>query len=95
VKYWNEALLLWKQLDEKAKVSRLHHKMANVLWAEIGDTEKAKEHHEKALKILETEPESVELASLYNDVANMMLFHIGNMAKALLALRKRLSLLKN
>jgi len=92
VKYWNEALLLWKQLDEKAKVSKLHRRMANVLWAEIGDTEKAKEHHEKALKILEAEPESVELASVYNDVANMMLFHIGNMAKALSWAEKALEL---
>ena len=33
MKYWNEALLLWKQLHEKEKISRLHRKMANVLWS--------------------------------------------------------------
>jgi tetratricopeptide (TPR) repeat protein len=72
---------LWKQLDEKGKVAGLHRKMASILWEEIGDTEKAKEHQDKALKILETEPESVELASLYEDMAHMY-YRIGDMAKA-------------
>jgi tetratricopeptide (TPR) repeat protein/KaiC/GvpD/RAD55 family RecA-like ATPase len=71
IKYWNEALLVWKQLDEKETVARLHRKMANVLWSSRGDTEKAKMHHEEALKILEKEPESAELASLFNDMARM------------------------
>jgi adenylate cyclase len=82
MKYWNDALLLWKQLHEKEKASRLHRKMANVLWDEMGDTEKAKEHHNEALNILETEPESLELASLYEDMARM-LYRTGDMAKAL------------
>jgi tetratricopeptide (TPR) repeat protein len=71
MKYWNEALQLWKQLNEKESVARLHGKMANVLWRSRGDTEKAKTHHEEALKILEKEPESVELASLFNDMASL------------------------
>jgi len=70
MKYWNEALLLWKQLYEKRNVSKLHYKIANLLW-EKGDAEKAKVHHEEALQILEKEPESVELASLYEDMAHM------------------------
>jgi tetratricopeptide (TPR) repeat protein len=69
MKYWDEALSLWKQLHEKKGVSRLHRKMANVLWNKMGNAEKAKEHHEEALRILEAEPESVELASLYEDMA--------------------------
>jgi len=72
VKHWNEALSLWAKLQKKDKTATLHRKMANVFWDTIGDTEKAKEHHEAALKILEAEPESVELARLYEDVAHML-----------------------
>jgi len=63
MKYWNDALLLWNQLHEKEEVSRLHRKMASVLWREIGDRKKGKEHYDKALKILETEPETTEALS--------------------------------
>jgi len=93
MKYLNEALLLWKQLHDKEKASRLHRKMANVLWRAIGDTEKAKEHHERALNILEAEPESVELASLYEDMAHM-LWRTGDMAEALSWAEKALKLAK-
>jgi predicted ATPase len=71
LKYWTDGLLMWEQLDEKRGISRLHRKIANVLWEDTGDAEKAKVHHDKALKILEAEPESVELASLYEDLARM------------------------
>jgi len=93
MKYWNDALVLWKQLDEKGKTARLHRKMANVLWEKMGDTEKATKHHEEALKILETEPESVELASLYEDMARMY-FRTESMAKALPWAEKALELAK-
>jgi tetratricopeptide (TPR) repeat protein/tRNA A-37 threonylcarbamoyl transferase component Bud32/DNA-binding Lrp family transcriptional regulator len=93
IKYWNDALLLWKQLNEKEKASRLHRKMANVLWENIGDAEKAKEHHDEALEILEAEPESVELASLYEDMARMY-FYTENMPKALSWAEKALELAK-
>jgi adenylate cyclase len=84
IKYWNDALMLWKQLDEKETTARLHRKMANVSWLNMGDTKKAKEHHEAAFKILETEPESVELASLYEDMAGMVAMGAtGDMAEAL------------
>ncbi|MDH5780469.1 MAG: tetratricopeptide repeat protein [Candidatus Bathyarchaeota archaeon] len=91
MEYWNKALLLWKQLGEKEKASRLHRKMANVLWEDIGDTEKAKENHDKALKILEIEPESTELASLYEDMAHMY-YRTGDIAKALSWAEKALEL---
>jgi len=71
MKYWNEALPVWKQLNEKENVARLHRKMASVLWRSMGDPEKAKTHHAEALRILEKEPESVELASLFNDIARL------------------------
>jgi predicted ATPase len=73
LKHWSEALLLFKQLNEKEAVARLYRKTANVLWSSQGDTEKAKIHYEEALKILEKEPESVELASLFDDMARMYL----------------------
>ena len=93
IKYWNDALLLRIKLYEKEKISRLHRKMANVLWLKIGNTEKAKEHHDKALKILETEPESVELASVYEDMASRLSM-IGDLNKALSYAEKALELAK-
>ncbi len=93
MKYWGNALLLWKQLYEKGKASRVHRKMANAFWDEMGDVKKAKEHHDKALKILETDPESVELASLYEDMAHMY-YRTEDMTKALSWAEKALELAK-
>jgi len=94
-KYWNDALLLWKQLDEKETTARLHRKIANVSWLNMGDAKKAKEHHAAAFKILETEPESVELASLYEDMAGMVAMGAtGNMAEALSLGEKAVELAK-
>jgi tetratricopeptide (TPR) repeat protein len=93
MKYWNDALLIWKNLDEKRSVSRLYRKMANVLWEKMGDTEKAKEHYADALKIMEAEPESVELASLYEDMAHMY-YRTGDITKALSWAEKALELAK-
>jgi tetratricopeptide (TPR) repeat protein len=74
MKYWNEALHVWKQLGEKEKVAGLHRKMAVTLWRVIGNTEQARENFEEALRILETEPGSVELAALYAARAHMSIF---------------------
>jgi len=74
IKHWNEALLQWKQLDEKEKVAGLHRKMAMTLWRIVGNTEEAHENFEKALGILESEPEGVELAALYAARATMSYF---------------------
>jgi len=74
MKLRNEAMLLWKQLDEKEKVARLHRKMAMTLWRDVGNTENALENFEEALRILETEPEGVELAALYAARATMSYF---------------------
>jgi len=92
-KYWNDALLLCKELREKGNAARLHRKMANVLWEEIGDTEEAKKHHDNALKILGTESESIELASLYEEMAHMY-YRIGDMVKASSWVQKALELAK-
>lgn len=93
LKYWNDGLQMWGQLDEKADIARLHRKIANVLWEDTGDAEKAKVHHDKALNILEAEPESVELASLYEDMAHMY-GRTESMTKALNWAEKALELAK-
>jgi len=93
VKYWDYASQLWDRLDDKEKVSRLHCKIANVLWDKMGDSEKAKDHHNEALKILKTTPESVELASLYEDIAHMH-YRTGNMDEAFSWGKKALELAK-
>jgi len=80
-KCWNDGLLLWTQLNEKGRTARLHRKMANVFWNKVGKIEEAKYHHDKALKILEAEPESVELATLYQNMCNM-LYRTGELAAA-------------
>jgi tetratricopeptide (TPR) repeat protein len=95
MKCWNDALLLWKQLDEKEATARLHRKAANVSWLSMGDTKKAREHHEAALRILETEPEGVELASLYEDMAGMVAMGAsGDMVEALSLGEKAVELAK-
>jgi tetratricopeptide (TPR) repeat protein/KaiC/GvpD/RAD55 family RecA-like ATPase len=74
MKRWNEALQVWKQLDEKEKLAGLHRKMALTLWKDIGNAEQARENFDEALKILEAEPENVELAALYAARAHMSYF---------------------
>jgi predicted ATPase/KaiC/GvpD/RAD55 family RecA-like ATPase len=93
IKYWNEALLVRERLNDKCSVSRLHRKIAYVLWEGMGDVEGAKVHHKSALRILEVEPESIELASLYEDIAHMH-YRIGDIAKALSGVEKALELAK-
>jgi tetratricopeptide (TPR) repeat protein len=93
IKSWNDALLRWTQLNENKTAATLHRKMANVLWSNLGDSEKAKEHQGKALKILEAEPESVELASLYEDIADRISMGLtGDMAEARFWAEKALEL---
>jgi adenylate cyclase len=91
MKHWDEALLILTRLQNKQKTATLHRRMATVLWEAIGDKEKAKEHHEAALEILEVEPESVELARLYEDIAHM-LRRKGEAAKAFAWAEKALAL---
>jgi len=80
MEYWNKSLDLRNLLGDKKGVSRLHVKMARVLWDAGGDKERASEHHRAALDILEKEPESVELVSLYEDIGHM-LWRTGEVAK--------------
>ena len=95
LKYWSDALPLSIQLNGKETTARLHRKMANVCWNNVGDTKKAKEHHEAAFETLETEPESVELARLYEDVAEMIsMGATGKLAEALTWAEKSVELAK-
>jgi len=69
--------------------------MANILWNKMGNAEKAKEHHEEALKILEAEPESIELASLYEDMAERIsMSRTGDLTEARSWAEKALELAK-
>jgi tetratricopeptide (TPR) repeat protein/KaiC/GvpD/RAD55 family RecA-like ATPase len=91
VKHWIEAIPLWAKLQKKDRTATLHRKIANVLWDLLGEKKDAREHHEAALKILETEPESVELARLYEDMAHMHR-RMGEFAEAFPLAEKALAL---
>jgi len=91
MEHWNKSLALWNQLGDRKGVSRLHVIMARTLWDKAGDQGKASEHHRMALEILEKEPESVELARLYEDIAHM-LWRGGNSAEALSFVQKAFEL---
>ena len=93
IKSWNDALVLQTQQNEKGETARLHRKMAYVFWNKMGRTEEAKFHYDKALKILEPEPESVELATLYDDMCNM-LWRTGDLVAARSLAAKALELAK-
>jgi len=81
MKHWNQALLLWKKLDEKEKLSGIHRKMAKVLFYMMDHKEKAEEHCHEALGLLEAMPDSVELARLYSDRAWMQ-WYVGDYGAA-------------
>jgi len=91
VDYWNRSLALWNQLKNKKNTAKLHVRIAHVLWDDIGDKQKASEHHKMALEILENEPESAELANLYEDIS-YMLWRTGELAKAYPLAKKALEL---
>jgi tetratricopeptide (TPR) repeat protein len=71
--------------------ARAHRKMANVLWDAIGNIKEAKLHHQKALTILKEESESVEAASLYEDIAHMC-YRTEEMARAISSAEKALEI---
>jgi len=91
MKHWNEALPLWKKLDEKEKLSGIHRKMAKVLFYVMDDKEKAEEHCQEALRILEAMLDSVELARLYSDRAWMQ-WYIGDLVEARSSAEKAIKL---
>lgn len=91
MEYYSKALALWDQLGDKKNIARLHTRMAWLLWHGLGDKVNASEHHHVALKILEKEPESVELASLYEDISHM-LWRTGKSDEALIWTQKALAL---
>jgi len=93
MKYWDQALLISIELQEKQKAATLHRKMANVLWEDVGNVEKGKQQFDEALKILETEPENVELARLYEDIAHMH-YRVGEAPQARSWAEKGLELAK-
>jgi len=72
IDYWNKSLEIWNQLGDKKKSASLHGRMASLIWQFVGDRDKASEHHRMALEILEKEPESVDLAWLYEDKSHML-----------------------
>lgn len=91
MEYWDKSLTLWNKLWDKKNVARLHAKMAWWFWEVRGNKTKAAEHHRKALEILEKEPESIELASLFEDISHM-LWRTGKTAEAMPWAQKALKL---
>jgi tetratricopeptide (TPR) repeat protein len=67
-----KALAIWDKLGDKKNAARLHSKVASYYWQGMSNREKASQHHRMALDILEKEPESVDLANLYEDIAHML-----------------------
>jgi predicted ATPase/KaiC/GvpD/RAD55 family RecA-like ATPase len=72
LQYWNNALDLWNQLEDKKNSARLHRWMGSLIWQNIGEIDEASKHQNIALEILQKEPESVELAGLYEDISHML-----------------------
>jgi tetratricopeptide (TPR) repeat protein len=70
--YTEKALAIWSQLKDKKNIARLHSKLAFFYWQGLGNREKASRHHSMAQEILEKEPESEDLANLYEDIAHML-----------------------
>jgi tetratricopeptide (TPR) repeat protein len=66
------ALELLNQLGDEKSVARLHGKLAHHAWMFQSNWEKAAKHQRMALDTLEKEPESVELALLYEDIAHAL-----------------------
>jgi len=81
LEYWNKSLTLWNQFRDETNIARLHTKLAKGSWRYLGDMNKGSEHHSMALDLLEKKPESVELASLYEDIS-WMLWHTGKSAES-------------
>jgi len=81
LEYWSKSLALWTQLRNESNTAKLHTKLAHGFWSYLDDIDKGSEHHRMALGLLEKKPESVELASLYEDISNM-LWHNGKSAES-------------
>jgi predicted ATPase/KaiC/GvpD/RAD55 family RecA-like ATPase len=91
IEYWNRALTMWAELQNKKSLARLHTKMADAFWDVAGDKKKAAEQHQMALELLEKEPESADLASLYEDVGHR-LWRSGALSEANSWLQKAVDL---
>jgi tetratricopeptide (TPR) repeat protein/KaiC/GvpD/RAD55 family RecA-like ATPase len=91
IEYWERALTMWTELQNKKSLARLHAKMADAFWDVAGDKKKAAEQHQMALELLEKEPESADLASLYEDVGHR-LWRSGALSEANSWLQKAVDL---
>ncbi len=91
MEYLERSIVLRTEMGDNKNVARLHSTMASGLWNVMGDREKASEHHRLAREMLEKEPESVELAGLYEDIAHM-LWRTGEPTEALPWAQKALRL---
>jgi tetratricopeptide (TPR) repeat protein len=72
IAYVEKALAVWNQSSDKKNIARLNSKLAYLSWLFLSNWEKASKHHRLALDILEKEPESVDLANLYEDIAHVL-----------------------
>ena len=80
VKYCNEALAIWKDLNKEERLAVLHLKIAHTYWSKMGNLQKAKEHQNKGIKLVETK-QANEMANLKSDMAQMY-FRVGDLRRA-------------
>jgi tetratricopeptide (TPR) repeat protein len=91
VKYFREALILWKQLGEKRKAANLLRAIAEIHWGVDGSIERATAHYNEALEILTAEPDCVEFIWLQLSLAGVH-FQTGDLEKTMVCAEKALEL---
>ncbi len=92
IEYFNEAVILLKETEDRRGLARVYSQMADILTFSLGRYKEALANLNDALKILEKERESPELAEIYEWMAHIHIFYLGNLSKAVSLGRKALSL---
>jgi len=92
VKYHKEALRLLKKLGDNKGLARVSVSMSETLTFGLGGYEDALANLNEVVKILENEPESPELAEVYEEIAFLHYNGLGGLSEAVPLGRKALDL---